>query len=287
MHGVVTMAKSTKRKLEVITLTPEMATELLELNKHNRPLSDGHVRRIAAQIQEGKWKFNGDTIKIAVDHSVLDGQHRLWAVVESKTAIETIIVDGIERDAFATIDTLRKSRSVGDTMATSGLTRYRNVAGAALQWLIRYQRGILTEYKRPEHRIENSDVEEAYAHHPQIGQAVEVACSLRGLVNPSVMACFYYILANQNSELADTMIKVLSDPGQTKVNDPFFKLRAYFVGDHHKRKDPVVTIALAIKAANAAYRNETIERLNWKSMGQKTEEFPKLNVSANVRSRKK
>ena len=77
MHGVVTMAKTVKRKLEVITLTPEMATELLELNKHNRPLSDGHVRRIAAQIQEGKWKFNGDTIKIAVDHSVLDGQHRV------------------------------------------------------------------------------------------------------------------------------------------------------------------------------------------------------------------
>jgi hypothetical protein len=287
MHGMVTMAKSTKRKLEITILTPEKAAELLELNKHNRPLSDGHVKRIADQIKEGKWKFNGDTIKIAADDSVLDGQHRCWAVVESQIPIETIIVYGVERDAFATIDTLRKSRSIGDTMSINGLTRYRNVAGAALQWLIRYQRGVLTEYKRPEHRIENSDVEEAYAHHPQIGQAVEVACSLRGLANPSVMGFFYYILTNQNSELAETMIKILSDPGNTKVNDPFFRLRAYFVADHHKRKDPVVTIALCIKAANASYRNETIERLNWKSMGQKTEGFPKLNVSANARSKKK
>lgn len=285
MHGT-TMAKH-KNKLEIITVTPAMATQLLELNELNRPLSGSHVQRIADQITAGKWKFNGDTIKIANDDSVLDGQHRLWAVVESGCSIDTIIVHGIEREAFATIDTLRKPRSVGDTLAINGLLRYRNIAASALQWLIRYQRGILTEYKAPKHRIENSDVEEAFRHHPQIGTAAERAVSLRGLANPSVMGFFYYLLSGQNEELAETMMSTLSDPTEVSVDDPFFRLRAYFVADHHKRKEPVTTIALAIKAANAAYRNQKIQRLNWKSSGKQAEELPKLNVSSNARSSKK
>jgi len=52
------------------------------------------VERIAKQIRQGKWKYNGDTIKIAATGDVLDGQHRLWAIIESKTAVETVIVYG-------------------------------------------------------------------------------------------------------------------------------------------------------------------------------------------------
>lgn len=281
------MAPKVKHKLEVVTITPEMASKLLELNNLNRPLSDGHVKRISDQIRNGKWKFNGDTIKIATTNDILDGQHRLWAVVESNMPIDTIIVHGVERDAFATIDTIRKPRSVGDTLALKGLLRHRNIASAALQWLIRYQRGCLTEYKAPKHRIENSDVEDAFEHHPQIAQAAERAVKLRGLANPSVMGFFYYILINQNQELAETMMKVLEDPSNVSVSDPFFRLRSYFVSDHHKRKDPVVTIALAIKAANAAYRNETVTRLTWKSIGQASEAFPALSVSTNSKSAKR
>ena len=88
----------------VILLTPEEATRLLEHNTLNRPLNDTHVKRIATQIIEGKWRFIGDTIKISDDDAVLDGQHRLWAVVESKISVETILVKGIKREAFATID---------------------------------------------------------------------------------------------------------------------------------------------------------------------------------------
>src|SRR5215471_7565954 len=105
-------ARKYTRKLDTIILSPERAAELLEHNSYNRPLSQPHVERIARQIRDGKWKFNGDTIKISTNGDVLDGQHRLWAVLEAKKAIETVIVYGIERDAFATIDTIRKHRSM-------------------------------------------------------------------------------------------------------------------------------------------------------------------------------
>lgn len=281
MSGTVATITKLKPKgiaTEIVTLTPESAVKLLEHNTLNRPLSDGHVQRIAKGIIEGKWRFNGDTIKIADTGDVLDGQHRLWACIEAKRPIETIIVRGVARDAFATIDTLRKPRTGGDVLALNGLTRYRSVAAAALQWLIRWQAGRIVDWKAPELRVENSHIEAAFADNPGIVPAVARATQLRGLANPSIMAFFYYILVTRNPELAERMMQTLEDPAGVGVNDPFFRLRVYFTADHHKRKEPLTTIALAIKAANAAAAKKQIQQLNWRSQGKIAEAFPTLEV---------
>lgn len=260
-----------------------MAVRLLEHNTLNRPLNDQHVKRIAGQIINGKWKFNGDTIKLSDDGGILDGQHRLWAVVESKVSVETIIVRGIEREAFATIDTLRKPRNGSDVLALNGATRYRAQMSAAIQWLIRWQRGVLESYQAPINRIENSDIELTYENNPGIERAIERVMGLRGLANPSVVGFFYYILTNRNPEIAERMVFTLENPAGVSITDPFFRLRMYFSSDHMKRKDPIVTIALMVKAANAAYFGREIKALAWRNQGTAPEAFPKLEVgSANT-----
>ena len=268
------------KSLALVTLTPELATELLEHNTLNRPLNQSHVQRIARQIMDDKWRFNGDTIKVAKTGDVLDGQHRLWAVLEAKRPIETVVVRGIEREAFATIDTIRKARSGGDTLALCGATRYRNIAAEALKWLLRWQKGILLDYRAPQNRIENSDVEAAYENNPQIVRAIERAARLRGLGNPSIIGFVYYVLSNRDETLAERMMVTLEDPSGVGVNDPFFRLRSYFTSDHHKRKEPLVTIALAFKAANASAEGKKIQALSWKNQGSNVEDFPGLNVGS-------
>lgn len=265
-----------------ILLTPEMATQLLEHNTLNRPLNDQHVKRIAGQILAGKWKFNGDTIKLSIKKDVLDGQHRLWAVVEAKVPIETIIVEGIEADAFATIDTLRKPRSGADVLALKGATRYRAQISTALQWLLRYQRGVLENYMAPANRIENSDVEVMYESNPGMERAIERVMPLRALANPSVLGFFYYVLANRSPELAERMVHTLENPAGVPMNDPFFRLRLYFTGDHLKQKNAVVSIALLIKASNAAYYNREVKYLKWQNQGLNAEAFPKLEVASQL-----
>jgi len=264
--------------LKRIILTPEEAVRLLEHNTLNRPLNDQHVKRLAAQIIEGKWRFNGDTIKFSVNGDILDGQHRLWAVVESKIAIETIIVKGVEREAFATIDTLRKPRNGADVLALNGATKHRAITSAALQWLLRWQRGTLEKYQAPINRIENSDIEMAYINNPGMERAVSRVMQLRGLANPSLVGFFYYILTNRSPELAERMVFTLENPAGVTINDPFFRLRMYFSSDKVKRKDPITTIALMIKAANAAYHNTEIRMLNWRNQGDRPEPLPKLEV---------
>lgn len=264
--------------MERLTVTPEMAVALLESNRRNRPIRDQHVKRIAAQIKGGKWRYNGDTIKVSDTGNVLDGQHRLWAIIEAKTPVETIVVRGIEEDAFATIDTIRSMRSGGDVLALKGAERFRNQLSEGLKWLLRWQRGCIDTYRAPQHRIENSDVEDAFAKHPTFIKAVERAMSLRGVANPSIMSFIFYVLSNRSFELGERLFDTLKNPVRVRVNDPFFQLRRYFLNSDGHHKDPIVTIALCIKAINAAASGKDVTVLNWKSQGARAEAFPTLGL---------
>ena len=264
---------------QIVIVTPELAMDLLEHNTLNRPLSDQHVQRISRQIIDDKWRFNGDTIKIADTNDVLDGQHRLWAVIEAKKAIETIIVRGIARDAFATIDTLRKPRSFADVVALNGTARHRNYIASALTWLMRWQGGVIETYKAPENRVENSDIESAFAQNPGIIRAVEQCHKARGIGSTAIIAFLYYVIFNRNENLAERMIDTLADPAGIGVNDPFFRFRGYLTADHKRPKDALITIALGIKAANAAHEGKKIQTLSWRSQGKSPEAFPVLDIS--------
>lgn len=262
--------------LEKIILTPETAAELLNHNTMNRPLRQPHVNRIAAQIASGKWQFNGDTIKISDTGDVLDGQHRLWAIMEAKVPVETIVVRGIEKEAFSTMDAIRQPRSGGDTIARLGQVSRRNEIATALSWLIRWQRDIIESFRDPRNRIENSDIEEAFKIHPQIIRAVERCARFRGVVNVGTLAFAYYVMTNRNAELAERMIETLENPSAIAIDDPFFRLRCYFVDDRGKRKEPLSVIAYIFKAANAAASDDKIKVLKWSNQGSHPESFPKL-----------
>lgn len=261
----------------VVTITPDEAMQLLEYNQQNRPLNQQHVHRIARQILDGKWKFNGDTIKISTSNDILDGQHRLWAIVEAKMPVETILVRGIQPEAFATIDTLRKSRSGSDILSLIGVTNYRSTISGALQWLIRWQRKTLLEYKAPANRLENSDIEAAYHNNGGIARAAERCTKLRSVANPALLTFYYYVLSNRNPDLAERMIFAMENPAGLGINDPFYKLRVHFLASD-KRKDPISTIALMIKAANAAYEGREVKALKWIGQGTLAEQFPTLSI---------
>ena len=261
---------------ERLLVTPEIATRLLEHNHNNRPISDQHVDRIAEQIKSGRWRFNGDTIKISANEDVLDGQHRLWAIIRSNTAAETIIVRGLDNEAFSTIDTIRRQRTGADVLSRKGIKVSRQVAASALTWLLRWNRGCLTDYRRPENRIENSDIEAEWPRHPGLIRAIEHTQKLRRLCNISVLAMMYYIISTRDPYLAERMVTTLANPSGTGIDDPFFRLRVYFTTDRITTIDPVMTIALIIKAANAAKAGRDIKTLRWLNQGQTPEKFPKM-----------
>ncbi|HET98772.1 MAG TPA: hypothetical protein ENH89_00055 [Aurantimonas coralicida] len=267
-----------KHNLKTVRLTPAMATKLLEANKLNRPLSQAHVDRIAKQITEGKWRFNGDTIKIAVNDDVLDGQHRLWACILADMPIETAIIDGIEREAFSTIDTIRKPRSGADILSLCGLDRHRKTVASALAWLLRWQRNAFPKIRAPKNRIENSDIEAAYEAHPAMAEAAERTRRLKGVISISIATFLYYVFSNKNQELADKFVDTLENPAGMSVSHPFFQYRTWLLQSNEQpsRADSVLVVAYAIKAWNAARKGHKPKNIYWRGQGPSAEPFPTI-----------
>jgi len=76
---------------------------LLKRNAMNRPLSKSHVDKLSDSLLRGEWVMNGDAIRISKCGILIDGQHRLSAVVKSGVSIETIVIDGLDLQSFHTI----------------------------------------------------------------------------------------------------------------------------------------------------------------------------------------
>lgn len=68
---------------ETKTISPEEAAELPTRNESNRPLSKTVVSGFASAMRRGEWKLTHQGIALGQDGQVVDGQHRLSAIVES------------------------------------------------------------------------------------------------------------------------------------------------------------------------------------------------------------
>ncbi len=49
----------------------------------------------ANAMKSGEWKYNGESIKVCTDGSLLDGQHRLEACIESGVTFDTLLVTNL------------------------------------------------------------------------------------------------------------------------------------------------------------------------------------------------
>lgn len=113
----------------VTTITPEKARQLLKLNTGNfRKLDQHRVVAFANEMKSGNWVVNGDTIRLNGDR-LLDGQHRLAAIVRANVPVEAIIVEGLEVDC-KTIDR-GKPRTIAQYLRAEGVKSATAVAACA------------------------------------------------------------------------------------------------------------------------------------------------------------
>lgn len=68
-------------------VTPALAKQWLEKNTNNRNMNFAKVKKMAKDMREGHWDTTHQGIAIATDGTLVDGQHRLMAVVESGVTI--------------------------------------------------------------------------------------------------------------------------------------------------------------------------------------------------------
>lgn len=125
-------------KLEIVTMTPDQALEILASNTSNRRMRKSVVTRYSRAIKAGQWKLTQQGVAISRDGVLLDGQHRLAAIIEAEIPVPMVVATDCDPSIFSVLDT-GATRLASDVLHVNGGTN--TVACAAgLKNYILFQR---------------------------------------------------------------------------------------------------------------------------------------------------
>lgn len=109
----------TQVQAHVRYVTPEQAAEWLSLNTANRKPSKTAVRRWARIMRANEWQLCPDAIAFDVDNVLINGQHRLMAVIESGTTQPFLVAKHFPNVSRQTCD-IGKKRQLHEIITING-----------------------------------------------------------------------------------------------------------------------------------------------------------------------
>jgi hypothetical protein len=116
------------------TITPERAEAYLAFNRGNRNIVLSHVAAMARDITNGQWMFNAQPICFSRSGRLLNGQHRLSAVLEAGQSIEVMVMRALPEEAFDTYDKQAKKAPIVDELLEDFGDKALVSATAVLLW---------------------------------------------------------------------------------------------------------------------------------------------------------
>jgi hypothetical protein len=105
---------------EKAMMTPEWAKELLIKNSSNRPVRAMVVKKYETAMLAGEWKRTHQGIALSPDGTLLDGQHRLFAVQKSGCTVPINVTYDCDPEIFAALD-CGVGRSAKDALKVMGV----------------------------------------------------------------------------------------------------------------------------------------------------------------------
>lgn len=255
-------------------VTPELATKYLSSNQGNRKISERQVNFYYKQMISGDWGSTGDTIKISSDGLLLDGQHRLKALIRYDKPLEMFIAEGVDPALFPMIDT-GKSRTASDVLSSNGVGRPTNMASAA-KYILLYDNDQMNRAHNKDVAPSHKKILQFVQDHPELEPIVGYACQVNKkfkFMPPHMLATLYWIISKKNPIKADEfMIQYGSGVGLSE-DSPVRLLRDRLMKDGLQRKKLPVRdkAALFIMCWNLFVTGKSQQHLTL----QKNYSFPK------------
>lgn len=121
----------TGQRIKKLLITPEMAQDIMTLNSNNRPVKHVTVEDYAETMKADKWLYTSESVfAIDTDLHLMNGQHRLLAIIKSAKSQYFDIATGFDPDTYKVLDKGR-NRTTGDTFALEGIKEHNKVAAVA------------------------------------------------------------------------------------------------------------------------------------------------------------
>jgi hypothetical protein len=267
------------------SITPKDAEQMLGHNRRNRNVVQRKVREYAKAIRRGDWLLTGDPIRFGKDGTLLDGQHRLLAVVEAGKGIQTMVIRNVPDEVQDAVDTGVK-RTLAHVLQIKGYPN-ANVLAAAVRGLYAYREAGLFDLRG----IDNAGHQQLLAllhRNNGLQESVRTTSNITadsGVRYFSAMAALHYVISEKHDEdTATAFFDNLCEHsyGGSGKKDPIIQLRkrlmqAQAKTGHGTAKMSVrMKAALTVKAFNYWMQGVEPELLQWRAGGPSPEAFPQI-----------
>ena len=253
--------------VKLVTVTPDTAFEMLEKNTMNRNVDEKRVRQYAKDMKSNRWAMNGSTIVVAEDGTLLDGQHRLWAVIEANVPVQLLIVYNADKDSIVTMDT-GKARTASNIMQIEQSAHSVTAATMTkLLWLHDFIDGKLSpETCRME--VSNSNLRTFYNERKEM---IECAANLaehgKHPFVKSHMALAFCIIGRDTAhrDKLAAFFETLKTGANLTTSHPIMTLRTRLLNSRLKIRVLSVqeTLASYIRVWNAYVRGKDLSSIRW------------------------
>jgi hypothetical protein len=252
-------ASKSKPVAEVVTLTPVLASLLLERNPVNRPIGRYNMEQLQADVAAGRFEFNGESIVVSNSGVLIDGQHRCNTVVMTGIPIETVIVFGPKESARYTID-IGKPKTSANYLSMKGWSDANNFA-ATLSLIILYRQHQTVSHSQQ--RPTKTEIISAADQFRGVQESVDFVTSAtkRKLGSRSALAfCHYTFWKKASREAADQFIGALIENDGLRKGSPIHYCRERLQGmDRGVRVES--RVEMIFKCWNAWRTGESITKI--------------------------
>lgn len=276
-ENLMASIKGTKLAVSIKTITPAVAKQMLSTTKHNRRVLRNRVLRLSQAMTFGEWTL-GQPLMVNCDGTLIDGQHRLNAVVHSGKPIDFIIIEGFDRDnTFGKIDDVA-ARRLSHWLEIQG-EPLPAVLASVVTMTARHELGLIpTGTGGASFMMTGPEGIDYLGAHPECREAVLAPGTVSVLVSRSLLCFAYLLFARKDEILAKTFLIELTMDETKARGDPIYLLRERLKTNRYaKKKLPRSEIlAIIIKAWNAVRADKKLHNLRWRSTGPEPESFPEV-----------
>lgn len=218
----------------IVSITPEMAARWLENKASNRKIDSPTVLSMARDMAAGLWQITHQGIALDEKGVLIDGQHRLSAIIIANVEIKMMVTEGIPRATQLVIDDHRK-RSGADVLTISTGNTVPSLIVAILQ---------LMEWNQTKggRKPTKSELSDAFARHGDAASFVfdEIKAHVRGVTIAPVLAPAARAWYEHDRSRLSQFIRVLSSgiPQTTPDDVAALRLRDWLISHREAKRRP-------------------------------------------------
>ncbi len=212
-------------------ITPEKAQHYLDAMGSNRSYSEDTAIKYGRDMTENRWMPTSQGIGFDYTGKLIDGQHRLRAIIKTAVPVYSVVVRNLHPDAMRATDDNRK-RTFSDDLKIEDRERYVKVASAT-SMIVRFQRGraknlkLSTVSKIALSRLEQREELARLEREGNLQYSVYRAASLYQAwrIPESAGACVYYLARGYYGEdFTEGFFEALAEGAGLQKGDPTLAL---------------------------------------------------------------